>query len=62
MTPAINTKIQERAFAIMKANNQTGQKDFNKAFNQAIKEAGYSVPKYHKTMKSLYGGSNEDNF
>lgn len=54
ISPALNKKVTNRAFEIM---NKTGKKSsqalFNKSFNQAIKEFGYTPSYYHKKMREI---------
>lgn len=54
ITPALNAQIVKRAEEIAKEKGFEGSKKlFDKAFNMAIKEFGYSPAYYNKVMRSI---------
>jgi hypothetical protein len=54
ITPALNAEIIKQADAIYQASGVFTRKSFNKAYDQAITEAGFS-PAYFKKVMSKIG-------
>lgn len=54
ITPALNSQVIKRAMEICNANNWTDRKSFNKAYDMAIKELGYT-PAYFKSIMRQIG-------
>ena len=59
ITPALNNKIVDEARQICIKNNTFDKKSFNKAYNQAIKNNGYS-PSYFKSIMRQIGPEYSD--
>lgn len=57
ITPALNSQLVEKANKACIAKNSFTKKDFNNAFNAAIKEAGYTPAYYSSIMRKI--GSND---
>lgn len=54
ITPLLNQQVLKRACEIAKEKNWEGsQKSFNKAFNLAIKEFGYTPAYYHSILRKI---------
>lgn len=53
ITPAFNKLVENRAIEIATANKWFSKKGFDKAFNMAIKESGYTVPYYNSIMRQF---------
>jgi hypothetical protein len=57
ITPALNEKIVIEAGKIYASNNGKSRKDWESAYNTAIKNAGYNVAYFKKCMREI--GANE---
>lgn len=53
ITPALNKKVNKRAEEIYKIENGKTKSDYDKAFDKAILEFGYSPSLYHKVMREI---------
>lgn len=63
ITPKVNAEIVKRAEVIYAENNGSTKEDFDMAYTQAIREAGYNVEEFISTMKHIgaeYGHEGED--
>ena len=63
ITPKVNAEIVKRAEVIYANNNGSTKEDFDRAYHQAIREAGYNVGEFISTMKNIgadYGHEEED--
>lgn len=63
ITPKVNSQIVERAKIIYADNNGSTKEDFDMAYHQAIREAGYNVEEFISTMKNIgadYGHEGDD--
>lgn len=63
ITPKVNSQIVERAKIIYADNNGSTKEDFDMAYHQAIREAGYNVEEFILTMKNIgadYGHEGDD--
>lgn len=62
ITPAMNDRIHKATEAKLRVLNDFSKKAYGKAYNEAIKEAGYS-PAYFKSVMAKIGpecGSSDD--
>ncbi len=62
ITPALNDQVVETAKKIYDTNKGETKKDFDKAYNQAIKEHGYSPAYFKKEMSKFAPMSDDDDF